>query len=39
MKDKISDANFPMDAEGRVYHVGVRSGPSPPILLLTLLPH
>ncbi|BGP18447.1 hypothetical protein JCM10213_003180 [Rhodosporidiobolus nylandii] len=26
MKDKISNANFPMDAEGRVYHVGVRSG-------------
>ncbi|GAA6010658.1 hypothetical protein JCM10207_007789 [Rhodosporidiobolus poonsookiae] len=26
MKDKISNANFPMDAEGRVYHVGVKSG-------------
>ncbi|GAA5899862.1 hypothetical protein JCM6882_005452 [Rhodosporidiobolus microsporus] len=26
MKDKISNANFPMDAEGRVYHVGVKAG-------------
>ncbi|GAA5837388.1 hypothetical protein JCM11251_002097 [Rhodosporidiobolus azoricus] len=26
MKDKISNANFPTDAEGRVYHVGVKTG-------------
>ncbi|GAA6043978.1 hypothetical protein JCM8097_003417 [Rhodosporidiobolus ruineniae] len=33
MKDKISNANFPMDAEGRVYHVGVRAGEVAPRLL------
>lgn len=26
MKDKISNANFPMDAQGAVYHVGVKAG-------------
>ena len=26
MKDKLTDANFPRTADGRVYHLGVRSG-------------
>ncbi|GAA5865167.1 hypothetical protein JCM8547_008301 [Rhodosporidiobolus lusitaniae] len=33
MKEKISDANFPIDAEGRVYHVGVARGDLSPLLL------
>ncbi|GAA5973907.1 hypothetical protein JCM11641_001211 [Rhodosporidiobolus odoratus] len=33
MKAKISDAKFPMDAEGRVYHLGVKRGDLSPHIL------